>query len=147
MNFYGKKIFLLLLLCGGLAGLLATTVPGVRKILPEYDEFVLRNKLYQDICPLLVDKLDWEKEEIIQYVNSDTKLVPFPSSLKYSDKSFIDGIRDQIQALSYLSSYKAEEKQQLVSACLKSLPKRGIKYTWTTILYCFTLAEKKILNN
>lgn len=146
MNLFRKKIFLVTLFLSSSIQIFTLSQP--QKTLPEYDEFVLKNKLIQDIYNLL-DEMGYttnsQKQDIMSFIFRDDEvqslLWPVYDS---TDKANILAIKREIVNLMYKSKNEIEETQHLVSYCLKSLPKRGVKYTFSTILYCFELSKKRI---
>ena len=143
MTFYSKQVILLLIF--GFSTELFSVVSNPGKVLPEYDEFVLKNKLLQDINALLEEKSDVERKQIVEYIYGEINANTFYHTTSFTDKSTVDRIKEKIKNLSYLSPREAEELQQLTSTCLKSLSKRGINYALETLLTCFVLAEKRLL--
>ncbi|HTM06032.1 MAG TPA: hypothetical protein VL201_02225 [Patescibacteria group bacterium] len=143
MAFYSKQLMVLLIFCFSTELFSATANPVKR--LPEYDEFVLKNKLLQDINTLLEEKSDVERKQIMEYLYGEINANTFYHTTAYTDKNTVDRIKEKIQYLSCLSPREAEELQQLTSACLKSISGRGIKYTLDTLLKCFASAEGRLL--
>lgn len=146
MNLCRKKIFLAALFLSSSMQIFTVTQP--EKTLSEYDEFVLKNKLMQDIYNLL-DEMGYttntQKKDIMSFIFRDDEvqslLWPVYDS---TDKANILAIKREIANLMYKSKNEAKETQHLVSYCLKSLPKRGVAYKFSTILYCFQLSKNQI---
>jgi hypothetical protein len=142
MKFYSKSILFLLFLSTG-KELFCETGNPVKK-LSEYDEFVLTNRLLQDINALLEGKSEPEKKRIMEYFYGEINAVTFNNSTAYADHTIVHNIKAQIQKLPFLTFREAEELQHLTSACLKSLLGRGVSCGLNTILKCFRLAENRL---
>lgn len=116
-------------------------------LVDEYNRFTTKNHILQALHAVLKDNkgyTDFQREQLMEYFDALGVYQEIPWFISGGDQATVESIKELYKKIDNASTqnnpYQAEK---FTTACLDTLPNRGIKTRWTTILTCFQLAKQK----